>query len=265
RYQATGTSIFESTTPPDPIAPTAIAFTGSYRMTPNPPPITPPDPILPQISFVLPLSISISPNGQILSARVQSGGVLWMGNDSTNPADLATATTTTGAGLETVAGAVSGVAFDGANLWFSDPFGNLTKRTSDGNTVLASFPGGVVASTEDMAWDTKRQRLWRTVNYAPALQRIDPATGTIEATYPLPVGSVADPSYPRAPLGLAVPPPRGPLLCLLRQSGMQPLGRSGGPCRPRHGRVSGRSVQHSELPVGRFGFRSGERHPVGGP
>src|SRR5262249_16530764 len=39
--------------------------------------------------------------------------------------------------------------------------------------------------TEDLAWDSKRRRLWRTVHNSPALQKIDPATHTLEASFPL--------------------------------------------------------------------------------
>lgn len=205
-YLAFGLSIASVTIPPDPIAPAALTLTPRFQLIP-PNPVTPPNPNLPITNFSLPLSLQLNSSGQIASCVVQSGGILWTGNNSANPADLATATTTTGTVLETVAAAVSGIAFDGTHLWFSDPFGNLTKRTPDGRTVLASFPGGNIASTLDMAWDSKRGRLWRMVNSPPALQRIHPATGTIEAVYPLPLGnSQTDPIYPRAGMGVAYDP-----------------------------------------------------------
>src|SRR6185503_19546329 len=129
-------------------------------------------------NLTLPISLGLNSYGEMTSARVPSGGALWLGNDSS--ASPATATDISGSMLGTVSAPVSGIAFDGTNLWFSDPFGNLTKRTPDGNTVLASFPGSVVANNKDMAWDSKRQRLLRLVSSPPALERINPTTGTIE-------------------------------------------------------------------------------------
>jgi len=200
-YSAKGASTFS--VPPAPVARGGITFTGSYRITADPQ-----DMLvywglteLPNIS--LPISVGLNSSRQLTSASVPSGGALWLGNNASELSATATATDISGSMLGTVSAPVSGIAFDGTHLWFSDPFGNLTKRTTDGNTVLAGFPGSVAANNTDMAWDSKRQRLWRAEFFPPALERINPATGTIEATIALPVGSPADPLYPRAAMGVA--------------------------------------------------------------
>ena len=198
-YRADGASIFS--VPPTPVARGGITFTGSYRIAADPLDMLTYWGLTELPGITLPISVGLNSNGQMTSASVPSGGALWQGNDSS--ALPATATDIPGSMLGTVSAPVSGIAFDGTYLWFSDPFGNLTKRTSDGNRVLAGYPGSVVANNKDMAWDSKRQRLWRTEFFPPALERINPATGTIETTIPLPVGSVIDPLYPRAAVGVA--------------------------------------------------------------
>jgi len=75
-------------------------------------------------SLTLPISVGLNADGQMTTAGVPKGGALWLGNDSS--ALPATATDISGSMLGTVSAAVSGVAFDGTNLWFSDAFGNLT-------------------------------------------------------------------------------------------------------------------------------------------
>src|SRR5262245_24360889 len=198
-YRADGASAFS--VPPTPVARGGITFTRSYRIVA--------DPLLTYWgltelpNLTLPISVGLNSNGQMTSASVPRGGAMWLGNDSSALPATATATDVSGSMLGTVSAPVSGIAFDGTNLWFSDRFGNLTKRTSDGNTVLASFPGNVVANAEDMAWDSKRQRLWRAEFFPPALELINPATGAIETTIPLPVGDVTDPMYPCAAVGVA--------------------------------------------------------------
>jgi hypothetical protein len=199
-YQADGTSAFSI--PPMSVARGGITLTASYR-------IGPADPLgaflglRGTVGITLPISVGLSSNGQMSSARVPSAGVLWAGNNSSALPTTGMATDTSGSILGSVSASVSGIAFDGANLWYSDAFGNLTMRTPDGNTVLASFQGAAVANNADMAWDNKRGRLWRAESSPPALERINPATGAIEATVPLPLGSANDSTYPRAAIGVA--------------------------------------------------------------
>jgi hypothetical protein len=137
-YRVDGVSIFS--VPPTPLARGGMTFTGSYRMIA--------DPLLAYWGLMelpdltLPISVGLNSNGQMTSASVSSGGVLWLGNNSSAQPATATATDTSGSMLGTASAPVSGIAFDGTNLWFSDSFGNLTRRTSDGNTVLASFLAG---------------------------------------------------------------------------------------------------------------------------
>jgi len=200
-YRADGTSIFS--VPPSPVARGGITFTASYRLDADPRDILTYWGLTELPGIKLPIAVGLNSNGQLTSASMPSGGVLWLGNNSFGLPATATATDSSGSMLGTVTAPVSGIAFDGTNLWFSDPFGNLTKRTPDGNTVLDSFPGAKLPNNEDMAWDSKRERLWRAEFFPPALERINPATGTVETTIPLPAGSVTDPLYPRAAVGVA--------------------------------------------------------------
>src|SRR5262249_39966644 len=138
-YHADGASIFS--VPPTPVARGGITFTVSYRIAADPPDMLVYWGLTELPGIALPISVGLNSNRQMTSASVPSGGVLWLGNNSFALPATATATDTSGSMLGTAPAPVSGIAFDGTNLWFSDPFGNLTKRTTDGNTVLASFPG----------------------------------------------------------------------------------------------------------------------------
>ncbi len=198
-YHATGSSTFSI--PPTPIARGGLTFPGSYQLTGDP--LGAWLGLRQSLRVTLPISLGLNSNGQMTSASVPSGGVLWLGNNSSSSPEMTTASNNAGSMLGTVSAPASGMAFDGTNLWFIEAFGNLTKRTPDGNTVLASFPGAAVANNADMAWDEKRGRLWRTESSPPALERINPETGAIDATFPLPLGRSGDPTYPRAAVGVA--------------------------------------------------------------
>lgn len=108
-------------------------------------------------------------------------GTIWTGNDS---CCVAYHTDTSGNVLGSVSNVnVSGVAWDGANLWFSSTGGTLTKRTPNGQTVLQTFALGTVGSpTEDLAWDSTRGRLWRIDHNTATLVKINPS-GVVENTY----------------------------------------------------------------------------------
>jgi len=123
---------------------------------------------------------------------------LWLGNDRSG---FVFRTTLRGAILKVLFARVTGVAFDGNALYFSDTDGTITKRTADGATIVSSFrivPALNIA--EDMAWDSTRQRLWR-IDHGSVIERIDPVTQTRDQVVTLPT---ADPVIqPRGGLGIA--------------------------------------------------------------
>src|ERR1700681_1675442 len=89
-----------------------------------------------------------------------SDSKLWLGSSIAN---AVLETDASGKVGETLAqSGISGIAFDGANLYFEDGKGNVTKRTPDGVSVLDTFQVPVSGMpAEDMAWDAKRHRLLR--------------------------------------------------------------------------------------------------------
>jgi hypothetical protein len=113
-----------------------------------------------------------------------SDGKLWLGSS------IANSVLETDAGGKVAAtiaqSGISGIAFDGANLYFEDGKGNITKRTADGISVLDTFQAGVPGKpAEDMAWDSKRQRLLR-ITRDNILARIGPVSHRIEKNLTLP-------------------------------------------------------------------------------
>ena len=138
----------------------------------------------------------------LLASRPAFSGTLWLGNDGGGHVfhtDLA------GHDLGGVPNTpVSGVAFDGSSLYFSDMGGNITRRSADGRTVLASFAVPPVGTpTEDLAWDPVRQRLWRIEHDPATLRRIHPTTGAVEATYSIPALDPDPDLTPRGGVGIA--------------------------------------------------------------
>jgi len=151
------------------------------------------------VVFALAVLAGPAPAARLASAVVTPGS-LWLGNDT---GGLVFHTDTAGALVSPpVAAPVTGIAFDGANLFFSDAAGHTTRRTLDGVTVLGSFavaPHG--SPTEDLAWDSTRGRLWRVDHFPPTLVKINPVTGLEEAFYPL---AIPDPVLGvRGALGVA--------------------------------------------------------------
>src|SRR5712692_50619 len=118
----------------------------------------------------------------VQQAFAQSSGVLWLGNDD---AGSVFKTDTAGARLQELMDTpTTGIAWDGAALFFSNAEGTITERTPDG-TVIDTFAITPNIGTEDLAWDSIRRRLWRTVHLGPTLQRIDAGTHALEASFPL--------------------------------------------------------------------------------
>lgn len=108
---------------------------------------------------------------------------LWLGNDTLGSVFR---TTNTGGVVTTLPGLpTTGIASDGTNLYFADPAGNFTKRTSNGATVLDSFVVGSGDTGEDLAWDSKRNVLWRIV-HTNVLQEINPATHSLLNSFAIP-------------------------------------------------------------------------------
>lgn len=112
---------------------------------------------------------------------------LWLGNDTVGNVFQ---TTTSGGTLTNLAGLpVTGIASDGSNLYFANPFGSFTKRTANGSTVLDTFTVASGDTGEDLAWDSRRNVLWRIV-HTNVLQEIDPATHSLVNSFIIPT---ADP------------------------------------------------------------------------
>lgn len=108
---------------------------------------------------------------------------LWLGNDTVGDVFQ---TSTTGAVITDLANlGVTGIATDGSALFFADRTGNFTKRTMDGSTILDSFAVASGDTGEDLAWDSKRDVLWRIV-HTNVLQEIDPATHTLVNSFNIP-------------------------------------------------------------------------------
>ena len=109
---------------------------------------------------------------------------LWLGNDTVGDVFQ---TSTTGAVITDLKNLpVTGIAFDGASLYFADPSGNFTKRTADGATILSSFSIPSGDTGEDLAWDSKRKVLWRIV-HTNVLQEINPS-GSLITSFMIPTG-----------------------------------------------------------------------------
>jgi DNA-binding beta-propeller fold protein YncE len=134
-------------------------------------------------------SIGLTPVIALLAASLlgltepASATSLWLGNDARGDVFQ---TDTTGTVLARLAlPEVTGIAFDGASLYFADRIGNITRRTPDGLTVLGSFRADTFDTGEDLAWDSTRNRMWRIV-HTNLLQKIDPATQSIDASFSIP-------------------------------------------------------------------------------
>jgi hypothetical protein len=88
--------------------------------------------------------------------------------------------------------------------------GNISKRSSDGATVLDTFP---IAHTEkwgisaDLAWDSKRGRLWR-IDHDNRLRRINPAARAEDKVFVLPATDSKGSGSPLGGLGVAYDPRR---------------------------------------------------------
>jgi predicted esterase len=113
----------------------------------------------------------------------------------------------------------TGIAFDGTYLYFGDRGGNIEQRTSDGQLVLKSFNIPISGCcAEDLAWDTKRQRLWR-IDHGDVLHEIDINTGTNDRSFLLPTTDPAGILTPLGGLGIAYDPGRDLLYVSFCQQG----------------------------------------------
>lgn len=99
----------------------------------------------------------------------------------------------------------NGMAFDGTHLYFGDAHGLIEQRSADGSQVLSQFTVPSPTS-EDLAWDSTRHRLWRVDSANNSLVRIDVSGQRADATYQLPQ---TDPVIgPVQALGVAYDPSR---------------------------------------------------------
>jgi hypothetical protein len=114
---------------------------------------------------------------------------LWLGNDTVGDVFQ---TSTTGAVLTDLSSlGITGIAWDAntGSLYFADRQGDFTKRSANGALVLESFTVASGDTGEDLAWDSRRDVLWRIV-HTNVLQEIDPTTGTLVNSFNIPT---ADP------------------------------------------------------------------------
>jgi hypothetical protein len=164
-------------------------------------------------------------NGINITVYAQAGlpapaEVLWLGNDTSGDVFETTTTGTVVADVGTLQ--VTGIAWDGSNLYFADPAGNYTKRTADGMTVLDSFALATGDTGEDLAWDGKRNVLWRIIHFTNTLQKIDPVGKSLVASYAIPT---SDPGGlgTLGGLGVAYDSTRDELNVSFCQQGCSPL------------------------------------------
>ena len=153
-----------------------------------------------------------------------SGANLWLGNDTSGNFFQ---TDSGGVVLSQQSLAVTGVAWDGSNLYVGDGQGGITKRTADGATVVDSMSIAHAGTpSEDLAWDTKRNVLWRIDHDPPTLDEIDPVAHTLLHAYPLPTSDGAAPAMtPLGGLGLAYDPSNDRLYLSFCQHGCSNLGQ----------------------------------------
>jgi len=158
----------------------------------------------------------------LLLGRVGLAGTLWLGNDTGGPVYH---TGTDGTLLGSVVTPVTGIAFDGSSLYFSNATGGTTRRTLDGGTVLDTFLAPAFGNpTEDLAWDSTRNRLWRIDHASPFLVRINPVSGMVDQTIAL---SPIDPGgllTSLGGLGIAYDPTRDLLYASFCQQGCASFG-----------------------------------------
>ena len=158
----------------------------------------------------------------VLMGRVGLAGTLWLGNDTGGPVFH---TGTDGTLLGSVVTPVTGIAFDGSSLYFSNSIGGTTRRTLDGATVLNGFSAPPFGSpTEDLAWDSTRNRLWRIDHASPFLVRINPVTGLVDQTVALSTTDPAGLLTPLGGLGIAYDPIRDLLYASFCQQGCASFG-----------------------------------------
>src|SRR5262249_19463679 len=119
--------------------------------------------------------------------------------------------------------AVTGIAWDGSNLFFVDRTGYFTKRSADAQTVLEAF---AIPSTEvgvDMAYDSKRKVLWRLSHRPTAVEQIDPNSHLLLRAFRLPQNDPLPDSQGGlgsiGPLGIAYDPTRDKLYVSFCASG----------------------------------------------
>ncbi len=151
------------------------------------------------------------------SHPVFADSTIWLGNDTVGNVFQTTTNGTVVSDLGAIP--VTGIAWDGSHLYMADRAGDFTVRSADGSTVLNSFVVASGGTGEDLAWDSKRDVLWRIV-HNNTLQEIS-STGVLLNSYSIPTG---DPTLgPLGGLGIAYDPTRDVLYVSFCQVGCSAL------------------------------------------
>jgi hypothetical protein len=137
----------------------------------------------------------------LLASRSALPGTLWLGNDLSGDVFH---TDEVGSVIGAVPNTpVSGIAFDGTYLYFSNNVGNVSRRNANGASVGGDFNVPGMATLEDLAWDSVRGKLWGIEHNPARVHKIDASTGLAEITYAVPLVD-SDPNLtPRGGLGIA--------------------------------------------------------------
>ncbi len=148
------------------------------------------------------LSLRLAALTILFSTRATLSGTLWLGNDGAGDVFH---TDDAGNVIHVVPTTpVTGVAFDGTNLYFSNHLGQIDRRSEDGTTIFGGFSISTLGNpSEDLAWDPTRQRLWRIEHDPASVRKIDPISGTVDATYSIPAVDEDPNLTPREGLGIA--------------------------------------------------------------
>jgi ABC-type transport system substrate-binding protein len=188
----------------------------------------------PSSSYVSDLDGTVQPSrsmsGTFTDNLGQSGtwtaspvSVLWLGNDMSGAVFETDPSGQVLTGLSNLPR--TGMASDGTTLYFGDLGGNIEQRTNDGLQILKTFRIPVSgAAAEDLAWDTKRQRLWR-IDHGNTLHMIDVSRGIDELSFSLPTTDPGDVLTPLGGLGVAYDPGRDLLYVSFCQQGCVQNGR----------------------------------------
>ena len=124
----------------------------------------------------------------LCACSVASADTLWLGNDAHPPAvqtDLSGNPTG-----NIITQGITGFAWDGTVLYSSTATGEIDKRQANGAFISSFVVPNPTSFSEDMAWDSARNRLWRT-EHQGKVERINPTTGLMDFSFLLPTGPIS--------------------------------------------------------------------------